>query len=60
MPKFTVYCTITQDYQIEVEADSKENAKSLVEMYRFSYIYTEGQLDDDRLEITDVHAHDSE
>ena len=57
MPKFTVYCTIKQDYQIDVEADSEEKAKSQVEDMRFSYVRTKGQLDDDRLEVMDVHAH---
>ena len=31
MPKFTVYATVTQDLQVEIEADSLEEAQRLAD-----------------------------
>jgi hypothetical protein len=52
MPKFTVQCTITEDWQVEVEADSEDEAIEKVENMRFHAIRDgDNQLDDDRIEV---------
>ncbi len=56
MPKFVVYYRITEEGQIEVEADSKEAARIQVEELSPSEVQRTGQTDYDCLEVVDLEA----
>lgn len=58
MSTYTVQCTITEDWQVQIEANSEAEAMEKVEKMRFDAIRNslpptvgDNQLDDDNLEV---------
>ena len=57
--KFTAYLRIVEEGQLEIEADSEEEARQKLDEMRFTKLRHDWSLDDDRLEIVDIEERDT-